>query len=83
MEQKIRKCICSGSIRHSKKGCSCGAEKGERTQVIEIETVDAPCQNCGKLVKVQVPFVGCVFCGDCMIGGTNHFVYGTKTFGAE
>ena len=27
----------------------------------------APCQNCGKMVTILLPFVGCVFCGDCGI----------------
>ena len=26
---------------------------------------ELPCQNCGKLVTVSLPFIGCVFCGDC------------------
>jgi hypothetical protein len=26
---------------------------------------ELPCQNCGKLVTVALPFVGCVFCSDC------------------
>jgi len=25
----------------------------------------APCQNCGKMVTIMLPFLGCVFCGDC------------------
>ena len=31
-----------------------------------IETADLPCQNCGKIVTVKVPFYGCIFCADCM-----------------
>ena len=27
-----------------------------------------PCQNCGKLVDVCLPFYGCVFCSECMKG---------------
>ena len=30
------------------------------------QTSEAPCQNCGRLVLVLLPFVGCVFCADCM-----------------
>jgi len=26
---------------------------------------EVPCQNCGKMVTVLLPFIGCVFCGDC------------------
>lgn len=38
---------------------------------------DVPCQNCGKLVKVKVPFVGCVFCGDC--GSARDFTWSATT----
>ena len=31
-------------------------------------TKEIPCQNCGKLVLVAVPFYGCVFCSECMQG---------------
>ena len=34
----------------------------------ERKAVALPCQNCGKLVVVMTPFVGCVFCSDC-VGG--------------
>lgn len=27
-----------------------------------------PCQNCGKMVNVMVPFYGCIFCSECMKG---------------
>ena len=30
-----------------------------------------PCQNCGKMVTVMLPFIGCVFCGDCMRGDSS------------
>ena len=33
---------------------------------IERTMGKAPCQNCGKMVTVMLPFLGCVFCGDCM-----------------
>jgi hypothetical protein len=36
---------------------SCWLSKGELGK--------APCQNCGRLVIIVLPFVGCVFCGDC------------------
>ena len=26
---------------------------------------EATCQNCGKMVIIILPFMGCVFCGDC------------------
>ncbi len=26
---------------------------------------EVPCQNCGKMVTIMLPFFGCVFCGDC------------------
>ena len=26
---------------------------------------EVPCQNCGRLVIVTLPFIGCVFCKDC------------------
>ena len=29
---------------------------------------EAPCQNCGKMVTIMLPFVGCVFCEDCARG---------------
>lgn len=29
----------------------------------------AACQNCGRPVRVLLPFVGCVFCRDCSISG--------------
>ena len=32
--------------------------------------VDIPCQNCGTPVSIMVPFVGCVFCADCVRGET-------------
>jgi len=32
------------------------------------EAAELPCQNCGELVWVTVPFYGCVFCPDCMQG---------------
>ena len=32
------------------------------------EIVELPCQNCGKPVRVRLPFVGCVFCEKCISG---------------
>ena len=32
----------------------------------EPELGEAPCQNCGILVTILLPFVGCVFCSDCI-----------------
>ena len=40
------------------------------TYKMEVQTVEAPCQNCGKLVLIHVPFIGCVFCSDCVGGRT-------------
>ncbi len=37
---------------------------------MEKRTVKLACQNCGELVDVIIPFVGCVFCADCMKGET-------------
>jgi hypothetical protein len=31
----------------------------------EVVIIDTPCQNCGKMVKVMLPFIGCIFCSDC------------------
>jgi len=31
-----------------------------------------PCQNCGKIVVVVLPFYGCVFCDDCMKGNGSY-----------
>jgi len=31
-----------------------------------VKLVDVECQNCGRLVKVPLNYVGCVFCDDCM-----------------
>lgn len=30
------------------------------------KTEELPCQNCGKLVLVTVPFYGCIFCSECI-----------------
>ena len=44
-------------------------------------TIDVPCQGCGKLVQVQCGFVGCVFCQDCM--RRNEWGAGTDDFSIE
>ena len=31
---------------------------------------EAPCQNCGKMVTISLPFIGCVFCSDCIKSDT-------------
>lgn len=31
---------------------------------------EVPCQNCGRMVSVMLPFYGCVFCSDCQDGGS-------------
>ena len=32
------------------------------------KVIKLPCENCGKLVMVVTPFIGCVYCGECSIG---------------
>ena len=34
--------------------------------VKEVEIMQVPCQGCGKLITVTLPFIGCPFCNDCM-----------------
>lgn len=36
--------------------------------IVEHKMSELPCQNCGKLVRVMLPFYGCVFCEDCASG---------------
>ena len=36
------------------------------TYKLESGIAELPCQNCGRLVLVSLPFIGCVFCGDCI-----------------
>jgi hypothetical protein len=33
---------------------------------VKAKIAEIPCQNCGTLVNVRLPFYGCVFCSDCM-----------------
>ncbi len=40
---------------------------------------EAPCQNCGKMVPVMLPFFGCIFCGDCMRNDSGQYD-GTEDF---
>lgn len=40
---------------------------------------EAPCQNCGKMVTISLPFLGCVFCGDCMRSDSGQYD-GTEDF---
>lgn len=51
----------------------CFLSKQERT------LGEVPCQNCGKMVTVLLPFIGCVFCGDCTINDTGQYD-GTEDF---
>lgn len=37
------------------------------------------CFNCGKPVKVLLPFIGCVYCEDCSKGASNNSI-GTEDF---
>lgn len=32
-----------------------------------LQTAQLPCQNCGRPVTVILPFIGCVFCNDCLL----------------
>ena len=41
--------------------------KDIKVDKVEIQTIaKLPCQNCGKLVIVHIPFYGCIFCSECM-----------------
>ena len=46
-----------------------------------METIEIPCQNCGKKIEIITPFVGCPFCEECMnnqvmwTSGTENFDY--------
>ena len=41
------------------------------TPKIEKRTLsEIPCFNCGKLVSVMLPFYGCIYCSECMKGGS-------------
>lgn len=33
---------------------------------------EAPCQNCGRMVTIMLPFIGCVFCRDCVGADTGN-----------
>ena len=46
---------------------------------IEPSIGKVPCQNCGRLVTVMLPFLGCVFCSDC-IKGDSGYNDGDETF---
>lgn len=37
----------------------------------DVRMAKLPCENCGRVVSVIVPFVGCVFCNDCMMGDSS------------
>ncbi len=40
---------------------------------------EAPCQNCGRMVTVMLPFIGCVFCNDCARSDSGQYD-GTEDF---
>ena len=63
-------------MRHNNNSASqgWGATAGEKT------LGKAPCQNCGREVTVLLPFLGCVFCGDCMKAGDTGQYDGTEDF---
>ena len=46
----------------------------------EIALGEAPCQNCGKMVAIMLPFIGCVFCEDCITSGDTGQYDGTEDF---
>jgi len=46
---------------------------------LKKEFAEIPCQNCDRLVTVSLPFVGCVFCGDCA-GGDSGWNDGAEGF---
>lgn len=37
-----------------------------------------PCESCGKPVTVMLPFVGCVYCSDCITASNNYYSSGSK-----
>jgi hypothetical protein len=39
---------------------------------IEHKEGEVPCQSCGKVVRVTLPFYGCVFCSDCKNSDGDH-----------
>ena len=47
--------------------------------IIKRSMGQVPCQNCGKLVTISLPFLGCVFCRDCMMGDSGQYD-GTEDF---
>jgi len=44
------------------------------------ETGWVPCQNCGKPILVILPFIGCVFCSECIKAGSAGSNVGTEHF---
>ncbi len=46
----------------------------------EHKIVELPCENCGKPVKVMLPFLGCIFCSECTTPKAPYMTYGTEDF---
>jgi len=46
----------------------------------EKRVVQVPCMSCGRLVTIVVPFIGCVFCGDCITPRTWQTQASTEQF---
>lgn len=44
------------------------------------ETIEVPCESCGKSVTIALPFTGCVYCGECASSGTNYKSIGSEQF---
>jgi len=54
-------------------------DSGNYTYKQERTLGEAPCQNCGRMVAVMLPFIGCVFCGDCAKNDSGQYD-GTEDF---
>jgi hypothetical protein len=56
-------------------------KKMEPTELIDnFKLAKIPCQGCGKLITIAVPFNGCPFCSNCITphswtGNTEDFGY--------
>ena len=46
----------------------------------EITTGYVACQICGKPVLVHLPFVGCMFCGDCKTSDSDSWEASSEHF---
>jgi hypothetical protein len=48
---------------------------------VKYQLGEVPCDSCGKMVAVLLPFVGCVYCGDCISLTNNFYTSGTSNEG--